>query len=230
MDLDGIHGDIRHGDQVDSTLILVALGVDLLGRKEVLARRPCAEESQDGWACLWQDLRTRGAPKIDLSVTDGHDGRLSAVDDLFAATLRQRCLVHTPRQGMKAIAKREQQQVATELAGIWKPEKQEHAQLNLAAFTAKYRQRYPEARRSLTEDEEPLLTLSAFPQVLHRSIRSTHAMESFFRTVRQRTAQIDAFTTQTRCLSMVWAVMQGIHVPKIPVSSRVKAVRGGSSK
>ncbi len=133
--LDGIHFAIRHGDKVDPTIMLVALGVDLLGSKEVLALRACAEESKDGWACLLQDLRTRGATKIDLIVTDGHDGLLAAVDELFPATLRQRCLVHKQRNVMNAIPKREQQQVATELAGIWKQEKKEDAQLNLAAFT-----------------------------------------------------------------------------------------------
>jgi transposase-like protein len=216
--LDGIHFAIRHGDKVDPTIILVALGVDLLGSKEVLALRACAEESKDGWACLLQDLRTRGATKIDLIVTDGHDGLLAAVDELFPATLRQRCLVHKQRNVMNAIPKREQQQVATELAGIWKQEKKEDAQLNLAAFKAKYSQRYPEAIRSLTEDEEHLLTFFAFPQVMHRYIRSTNAIESFFSNVRQRTDQIDSFTTETSCLTIVWAVMQDIHVPKIPVS------------
>jgi putative transposase len=49
--LDGVHFSIRHGDKADSTIILTALGVDLAGNKEVLARRPCAEESKDGWAC-----------------------------------------------------------------------------------------------------------------------------------------------------------------------------------
>ena len=93
---------------------------------------------------------------------------------------------------MNAIAHREQQEVATELAGIWQQEQKEDALLNLAAFTAKDRQRYPEAIRSLCEDEEHLLTFSAFPQVMHRSIRSTHAMESVLSHVRQRTDQMDA--------------------------------------
>jgi putative transposase len=57
------------------------------------------------------------------------------VDELSSATLRQHCLVHKQRNVMNAIPKREQQQVATELAGIWKQEKKEDAQLNLAAFT-----------------------------------------------------------------------------------------------
>src|SRR5215470_3641435 len=67
--LDGVHFSIRHGDKADSTIILTALGVDLAGNKEVLALRACAEE-KDGWVCLLQDLRARGATQIDLIVTD----------------------------------------------------------------------------------------------------------------------------------------------------------------
>src|SRR5438309_5865675 len=149
--LDGIHFSVRHGTQTDSTIILTALGVDLEGKKDVLALRACAEEDKDGWSCLLQDLRSRGVSQIDLMVTDGHDGLLAAVGALFPATLRQRCLVHKQRNVMNAIPKREQQEVAAELAGIWKQEKKEDALLNLTAFKAKYRQRYPEAVRGLME-------------------------------------------------------------------------------
>jgi len=69
---------------------LTALGVDLEGNKEVLARRPCAEEDKEGWLSLLQDLRSRGATQFDLIVTDGHEGLLAAVSDLFSATPRQR--------------------------------------------------------------------------------------------------------------------------------------------
>ena len=215
--LDGIHFTVRHGDKTDATMILTALGVDLEGSREVLAFRACAEESKEGWSGLLQDLRTRGVTEVDLIVTDGHDGLLAAVSALFPATLRQRCLVHKQRNVMSAVPKREQQEVATELAGIWKQEKKEDALLNLAAFKAKYQKRYPEAVRSLCEDEEHLLTFYAFPPVMHRYIRSTNAIESLFSNVRQRTDQIDAFTTETSCLTIVWAVMQDIRLPKIPV-------------
>ena len=215
--LDGIHFTVRHGTQTDATMILTALGVDLEGSREVLAFRACAEEDKDGWSCLLQDLRTRGVSEIDLIVTDGHDGLLAAVSALFPATLRQRCLVHKQRNVMNAIPKREQQEVAAELAGIFKQEKKEDALLNLAAFKAKYRLRYPEAVRSLCEDEEHLLTFYAFPPVMHRYIRGTNAIESLFSNVRQRTDQIDTFTTETSCLTIVWAVMQDIRLPKIPV-------------
>src|SRR3984893_9003364 len=124
--LDGIHFSIRHGDKADSTLILTVLGVDLEGNKEVLALRVCAEEDKDGWVCLLQDLRRRGATHIDLIVTDGHDGLLAAVSHLFAATPRQRCLVHKQRNVLNAIPRRERALVQAELVGIWdQPSKQE---------------------------------------------------------------------------------------------------------
>jgi transposase-like protein len=215
--LDGIHFTVRHGTQTDATMIVTALGVDLEGRREVLAFRACAEEDKEGWSCLLHDLRTRGVSEIDLLVTDGHDGLLAAVSAVFPATLRKPSLVHKQRNVLSAIPRREQPEVVAELTGIWKQETKEQALLNLAAFKAKYQKRYPEAVRSLTEDEEHLLTFYAFPAVMHRYIRSTNAIESLFSNVRQRTDQIDAFTTETSCLTIVWAVMQDIRLPKIPV-------------
>lgn len=218
LSLDGIHFTVRHGTQTDSTIIVTALGVDLEGNKEIVALRACAEEDKDGWSCLLQDVRRRGATQMDLIVTDGHDGVLAAVSALFTATPRQRCLVHKQRNVMNAIAHREQKEVAAELSGIWKSPTKEEALTQRAAFKGKYHLRYPEAIRSLSEDEEHLLTFYAFPQVMHRSIRSTNAIESLCSNVRGRTDHIDVFTTETSCLTIVWAVMQDIHLPRIPVS------------
>lgn len=215
--LDGIHFSIRHGDKADSTIILTALGVDLTGNKEVLALRACAEEDKDGWACLLQDLRRRGATQIDLVVTDGHDGLLAALKELFAATPRQRCLVHKQRNVLNAIPRRERGAVQAELVGIWNQPTKQEALTQLATFKAKYGKRYPEAVRSLLEDEEHLLTFYEFPQSMHRHIQSTNAIESLFSNVRQRTDQIDVFTTETSCLTIVWATIQDIRLHKISV-------------
>jgi putative transposase len=215
--LDGVHFSIRHGDKADSTLILTALGVDLAGNKEVLALRACAEESKDGWVCLLQDLRKRGATQIDLIVTDGHDGLLAAVKELFAATPRQRCLLHKQRNILSAIPRRERSDIQAELIGIWDQPSKQEALTQLAAFKAKYAQRYPEAVRSLAEDEEHLLTFYQFPATMHRSIQTTNAIESLFSNVRQRTDQIDVFTTETSCLAIVWATIQDIRMHKISV-------------
>jgi putative transposase len=215
--LDGVHFSIRHGDKADSTLILTALGVDLQGNKEVLALRACAEEDKDGWACLLQDLRRRGATDLDLIVTDGHEGLLAAVSQLFSATPRQRCLVHKQRNVLNAIPRRERAEVQAELVGIWDQPSKQEALTQLEAFKAKYSKRYPEAVRSLAEDEEHLLTFYEFPASMRRHIQTTNAIESLFSNVRQRTDQIDVFTTETSCLAIVWATIQDIRLHKISV-------------
>ena len=213
--LDGVHFSIRHGDQADSTIILTAVGVDLAGNKEVLALRACAEESKDGWISLLHDLRRRGATQIDLIVTDGHDGLLAAVTELFSSTPRQRCLVHKQRNVLNAIPRRERGNVQAELVGIWDQPTKQEAMAQLATFKAKYSKRYPEAVRSLAEEEEKTFTFYEFPVSLHRHIQTTNAIESLFSNVRQRTDQIDVFTTETSCLTIVWATMQDIRLHKI---------------
>jgi putative transposase len=215
--LDGIYFSVRHGEQADATVILTALGVDLAGNKEVLALRACAEESKNGWESLLQDLRSRGATQIDLIVTDGHEGLLAAVQALFSATPRQRCVLHKQRNVLSTIPRRAHQEVATELAGIWAQPSKEEALTHLAAFKAKYAQVYPEAVRSLAEEEEHTLTCYQFPESMHRYIRTTNAIESLFSNVRQRTEQIDVFTAEMSCLTIVWAAIEGIRLRKIPV-------------
>jgi putative transposase len=213
--LDGVHFSIRHGDKADSTIILTALAVDLEGNKEVLALRACAEESKDGWLSVLQDLRARGATQIDLIVTDGHEGVLAAVSELFSATPRQRCLVHKQRNVLTAIPRRERSEVQAELMAIWQQPTKQEALVQLAAFKAKYGKRYPEAVRSLAEEEEKTLTFYEFPQAMHRHIQTTNAIESLFSNVRQRTDQIDVFTTETSCLAIVWATIQDIRLHKL---------------
>ena len=215
--LDGVHFSIRHGDKADSTIILTALGVDLQGNKEVLALRACAEEDKEGWSSVLQDLRPRGATQIDLIVTDGHEGLLAAVSELFSATPRQRCLLHKQRNVLSAIPRRERALVQAELVAIWQQPSKQEAVLQLAAFKAKYGKRYPEAVRSLAEEQEQTLTFYAFPTTMHRHIQTTNAIESLFSNVRQRTDQIDVFTTETSCVTIVWATIQDIHLHKISV-------------
>ena len=213
--LDGIHFSVRHGDQADSTVILTALGGDLAGNKEVLALRACAEESKEGWTSVLEDLRTRGATQIDLIVTDGHEGLRASVKALFSATPRPRCLLHKQRNVLNAVPRRVRHDVETELLGIWAQPSKEGAVTQLAAFKAKYGQLSPEAVRSLAEEEEKTLTFYDFPETMHRSIRTTNAIESLFSNVRQRTEQIDVFTTEMSCLTIVWATIQGIALRKI---------------
>ena len=77
---------------------------------------------------------------MDLIVTDGHDRLLAAVSELFAATPRQRCLVHKQRNVLHAIPRRERGEVQAELLGIWDQASKQEAVAQLAANTRQIEQ------------------------------------------------------------------------------------------
>lgn len=214
---DGIYYDVRHGEQADRMVVLAVLGVDQNGDKDILGLKLSAEESKEGWAALLGDLRKRGVNQVDLAVTDGNDGLIAALHEVFPATSHQRCVVHKHRNVLSALPRRVRGQIGAELDAIWQQPDKENARLVLEAFKLRYATRYPEAIASLSEGEAETLTFYNFPQVMHRYIRTTNAIESTFSTVRQRTDLIDVFTNEDSCLMLVWASLKGITFQRIPV-------------
>jgi putative transposase len=85
---------------------------------------------------------------------------------------------HKQRNVLNAIPRRERGDVQAELVGIWEQPTKQEALVQLETFKAKYSKRYPEAVRSLAEEEEKTLTFYAFPLTMHRHIQTTNAIES----------------------------------------------------
>lgn len=214
---DGVYFEVRHGEQTDRMVVLAVLGVDQRGDKEILGLRMSAEESKEGWSALLTDLRKRGVEKLDLAVTDGNDGLIEALKEVFPATPRQRCVVHKQRNVVSSVPKRVRGAIGAEVASIWQQPDKENARLVLEAFKVRYAKTYPEAVASLTEAQEETLTFYDFPLVMQRYIKTTNAIESTFSQVRGRTDQVDAFTNEESCLMLVWASLEGITFQRIPV-------------
>jgi putative transposase len=215
--LDGVYFQIRHGEGAASMPILVALAVDKTGHKEVLALRGSAEESKEGWHLLLSDLKKRGVQQVGVFVTDGNDGLLAALAEVFPATPRQRCWLHVQRSVTSAVPRGERNRFWEELSGIWKQPTLEAAQTVLAAFKARYEKTYPEAVRSLVGAEDHLFTFYQFDPKWHKFLRTTNAIESLFSNVRGRTDSIKVFTTEESCLAIVWATISGIKLAQLPV-------------
>src|SRR6478672_285493 len=108
-------------------------------------------------------------------------------------------MVHKHRNVLSALPRRVRGQLGAELDAIWQQPDKENARLVLEAFKLRYATRYPEAIASLSEGEGETLTFYDFPQMMHRYIRTTNAIESTFSTVRQRTDLIDVFTNEDSC-------------------------------
>lgn len=111
-------------------------------------------------------------------MTDGHDGLLAAVKELFAATPRQRCLLHKQRNVLNAVPSLVRYEVETELAGIWAQPTREGALTQLAASTRQIWQALPRGRRESERGGRQDPHLLRLPQTMHRYIRTTNAIES----------------------------------------------------
>ncbi len=104
-----------------------------------------------------------------------------------------------------------------ELVGIWEQPSKQEAIAQLAASTREIQQALSRGSEKSAEEEEKTFTFYEFPQTMHRHIQTTNAIESLFSNVRQRTDQIDVFTTETSCLAIVRATIQGIRLRKVPM-------------
>lgn len=215
--IDGVYFPILHGDQVDETPLLVALGVDATGTKEVLAMIVAGSESVEGWQSLLDDLTNRGLRQIDLVVTDGDEGLISALRRTFPAAKRQRCVTHKMRNVFAKVGPRGKQELAAALKAIFAQPSLACAREHLEAFQLRYETSYPEAVACLLRDIESCLTFYTFPQVWWRYVRTTNVLEGLFHSIRLRTDSMGAFRNESSCLMLVYAAFAGIQLQRFPI-------------
>jgi transposase-like protein len=214
---DGVYFPIVHGEQADETGLLVVLGVDLAGHKEVLAVEVAGTESSAAWQSVVDELKARGLQQIDLVVSDGDEAAIGVLERSFPAARRQRCLTHKIRNVLAKLPQRVKREVAAALKDIFAQPSREEAHEHLEAFRLRYEQTYPEAVACLLRDIDACLTFYDFARAMWKHIRSTNALEGLFSTIRRRTNQIGAFRNETSCLLIVYAVIQAVKFRRVPV-------------
>jgi len=215
---DGVYFPILHEGQSSQTAVLVALGVDGLGEKEVLAVKVGGEESLDSWSELMADLKRRGVASIELAVTDGDAGLIAAFERAFARAKRQRCLTHKVKNVISYLPKKHKKEVSQALAGMFAQVEERKAREHLAAFKLRYEKDFPEAVKCLEEDWESCLTYYQFPRAMQKHIRSTNALEGLFSTIRRRTDSMGLFQNEQSCLLIIWAVLKSTRFIRIAVA------------
>lgn len=214
--VDGVYFPIVHDRKKDETPLLVALGVDDQGQKEVLGLIVAGAESTEAWQSLIDDLKRRGVQQVDLLVTDGDEGLIGVLGRSFPNTPRQRCVTHKERNVLAKIPARTKSQVATALKEVFRQPSRELAWTQAEAFRARYEKAYPAAVATLCRDLDDCLTFYAFPRALWKYIRTTNVLEGLFHTIRQRTTKIGAFQNEASCILIVFAVIQSVRFRRMP--------------
>lgn len=204
---DGVYFNVRLDEE--RSCVLVVIGANFQSKKELLAVRDGYRESEQSWKELLLELKDRGL-EIDpkLAIADGALGFWKAVPQVYPTTRAQRCWVHKTANILDKLPSSTQGRAKSMIHDINRSESKESALKAYRLFRESFQDKYPEATRCLSKDEEALFRFYEFPAAHWQHIRSTNVIESVFATVRLRTYKTKGCGTRVATLSVVFKLMQ----------------------
>jgi putative transposase len=201
--VDGLHVNVRLDEE--RSCILVVMGADSEGKKEILAVSDGYRESKASWRELLLDLKRRGLSSGSmLAVGDGALGFWSALREVFPGTKEQRCWVHKTANVLDKLPKGVQGKAKSMIHEMYQAPTKEEALSAYHHFLKSWRDKYPKAVECLRKDEDQMFTFYDFPASHWIHIRTTNPIESTYATVRLRTKRTKGCGSRMATLTMVW--------------------------
>lgn len=200
---DGVYCNARLEDE--RACLLVIIGADSFGNKELLAVSDGYRESTQSWKELLQDLRARGLT-IDpaLAVCDGAMGFQAAATEVWPLTHIQRCWFHKSGNVIDKLPKSLQAKALGMLHDQYLAPTREEALKAFNLFIESYKDKYPKAAECLSKDKEDLFAFYDFPAAHWIHLRTSNPIESTFATVRLRHRKTKGNGTRKATLAMVY--------------------------
>ena len=192
----------------DRQCMLVIIGADEYGEKDVLGIMDGFRENADSWRDLLRSLEKRGLSGVpELAIGDGALGFWTALRDVYPTTREQRCWVHKTANITGAMPKSLREKAKADLQDIWMAETKKEANAAFDLFVETYGVKYERAVGKLIKDRDVLLTFFDFPAEHWKHIRTTNPIESVFATVRNRTRKTKGCLNRKTALAMVFKLM-----------------------
>lgn len=202
--LDGIWLKRSWGGEVKNVSILVAIGVNEDGYREVLGVQEGAKEDQESWRRFLRHLKERGLDGIELAVSDKCLGLVETLAEFYPDAYWQRCSVHFYRNVWSYVPKSKVKEVAAMLKAIHAQEDREAALEKVAAVVAKLKaMKLGNAAQCVEEGAEETLRYMHFPREHWRSLRTNNPLERIMREIRRRTRVVGAFPDGNSALMLV---------------------------
>ena len=205
--VDGIYTQARMEAAKDC--VLVIMGVDDKGNKELLATSDGYRESKDSWLDLLRALKHRGLtrpPKI--AVGDGAMGFWGAMTEEYPDAQHQRCWFHKMGNVLEKLPRAEQARAKKSLQEIWMSSTKKKAYVAFDKFIADYDAKYPKATACLLKDKDKLMTFYDFPAEHWLHLRTTNPIESTFATIRHRTKKAKGCFSRATIMTMIFKLSQ----------------------
>ena len=217
--LDGIAISVKGSLKAKKILVLVAYGITIFGKKELIAFRIAHSESNSACEGFLNDLLKRGleGKNLKLIVTDGSKGFINAVDLVYPHAKHQRCWVHKLRNATKHIKKIHHKAFMNDARKIYNASSHRQAVAAFKCLRNTWHRLAPKAVDCITQDIDALLVFLQIPikeqfrEFIRRQIRTTNIIERAFREVRRRTRPMGCFTNNDSVSRIIYAIFNRLN-------------------
>jgi transposase-like protein len=209
--LDARYEKVREAGIITSQAVLIAIGVDWEGRRQVLAVDLANRESASSWREFLLALKHRGLNGVEFVVSDDHPGLKKAVAEVLSGAFWQRCYVHFLRNALDYVPRKVDDDCLLELRWMYDRRDLSEVRRDLAAWLAKWSAKYPKLTNWVEENIEETLTYFRLPLVHRKHMKSTNMLERLNEEIRRRTYVVRIFPNTESCLRLVRALCAETH-------------------
>jgi putative transposase len=204
--IDATYLKSRHGGRIVSVAVIVAVAVNLDGRREVLGVATGASEAEVFWTDFLRSLAARGLRGVRLVIADDHKGLRAATRRVFNAGL-QRCRVHWARNLLAHAAPKQRTAVAAMVRTIFAQETKAEAFAQWDKVADALRDRHDKLGGLMDASREDVLTYMDYPKEHWAQIASTNPLERVNKEIKRRADVVGVFPNDAAIVRLVGALM-----------------------
>jgi len=207
--LDATFPKVREDHKVQSTALVIAVGVRQDGQREILGIAMGASETEAFWTEFLRSLTKRGLHGVRLVISDAHQGLKNAISTVFSDAQWQRCQVHFMRDIFSHVPKSAQDEVAAEMRTIFTQPTYQYAEEQLKRVVDKFDndKRFTKAARILEAAAPDLLAHMNFPQAHWKRLRTTNPIERINKEIRRRLNVVGIFPNRDAVIRLGGAIL-----------------------
>ena len=204
--IDATYMKVREAGRIVSVAVIIAVGVNTDGVREVLGMAVGPSEAEPFWTSFLRSLTRRGLRGVKLVIADSHEGLKAAAAKVLKATW-QRCKVHFLRNALAHVGSKQRQMVAAAIRTAFTQETQEAARVEWRAVADRLRERFPKLGELMDSAEDDVLAHLAFPKEHWPQLHSTNPLERLNGEIKRRTDVVAIFPNEEAIVRLVGALL-----------------------
>jgi transposase-like protein len=209
--VDAIYMRARERGAIRSKAILIAVGVNEEGHREIIGFMVGDGESYDAWSDFFGSLKVRGLSGVDLVTSDDHKGLVKAALEQFIGSTWQRCQTHFSRNMLDRVPKKKRSEVKVLLTDMYNSPDLETAKSRKEALMRDLERIAPKAAETLDLGFDDVTAVFSIPERYRKRQRTTNSVERLNEELRRRERVIRIFPNEDSMTRLMGALLLEQH-------------------